>query len=67
MNGGKVHTVSTVSIDGLEEAEHDPEVDGDDVQVRGEVAVQEGAEDGACAQDEDFSGVCVLGRKTEWC
>lgn len=52
--------VARVSVNGLEETEHDPDVDGDDVEV-GEEAEEEGTADGACAEDEDFEGVGVLG------
>lgn len=59
--------VAAVRVDGLEEAQHDPEVDGDDVQVACEEAVKEGPEDGAGAKDEDLGGMCVLGSETERC
>jgi hypothetical protein len=57
--------VARVRVDGLEKAEDDPEVDGDDVEVLGEVAVDEGAENGACAEDENLSGMGVFSGKTE--
>ena len=52
-------------IDGLEEAERDPDVDGEDVQVVREVAVQDRPEDRARAQDEDLRRMRVLGAQTE--
>lgn len=59
--------VPTVRVDGLEEAQHNPEVDCDDVQVTHEVAVEEGSEDGASAKDEDLSGMRVLGGEAKGC
>ena len=52
-------------IDGLEQAERDPDVHGEDMQVASEEAVEEGSTDGTHSQDEDFERVCVLSRKTE--
>jgi hypothetical protein len=54
-----------VRVDGLEEAERDPEVDGDDVQVAEEPAPQERAADRAHAEDRDLGRVRVLGREPE--
>ena len=52
-------------IDGLEEAERDPDVDGEDVQVVRKVAVQDRPEDRTRAQDEDLRRVRVLGAQPE--
>ena len=52
-------------IDGLEQAERDPDVHGKDVQVAGEEAVEEGSTDGTHSQNEDFERVSVLCRETE--
>ena len=54
-------------IDGLEQAERDPDVHGEDVQVAGEEAVEEGSADGTHSQNEDFERVSVLCRETEGC
>ena len=56
-----------MSINSLEEPQHDPNVDGDDVQVRGEEAVDERAKDRTSAEDKHFSGVSVFSRQAEWC
>ena len=58
-------TISTVGIDSLEQPEDDPDVDGDNVEVLSEVAVDERAEDGASSKDENLSGVSVLSGQTE--
>ena len=52
-------------VDGLEEAEGDPEVDGDDVEVPAEGAVDEGAADRRRAENHDLGGVRVLGGEAE--
>ncbi len=54
-----------MGVDGLEEAEGDPDVDGEDVEVLGDVAVEEGTADGARAEDEDLERVGVLCCETE--
>jgi len=56
-----------VSIDSLEEPQHDPDVDSDNVQVRGEEAVGKRAKNRTSAEDKDFSGVSVFSRQAEWC
>lgn len=48
--------VSGVRVDGLEETQHDPGVHGQDVQVLGDSAPENGAADGAKAEDHDFDG-----------
>ena len=60
-------TVARVRVDGLEEAEGDPEVDGDDVEVPAEGTVDEGAANGRGAEDHDFSGVSIFRSETERC
>lgn len=52
-------------VDGLEETEDDPNVDGDDVQVAAEGAVEDGACNRAGTENHDLSGVRVLGGETE--
>jgi hypothetical protein len=54
-----------VSIDGLEETESDPEEDGENVEIPGEVAIQERASDGTSAENHDFSGMSVFCGETE--
>lgn len=65
--GIRKRTVSAVRIDGLEETEGDPDVDGEDVQVAAEHGVQDGADNRAGAEDEDLCGVGVLSGETERC
>jgi hypothetical protein len=55
-----------VRVDSLEETEDNPEVDGDDVQVLGEVAVDERAEDGTGTKNEHFGRMGILCRQTKW-
>lgn len=57
--------IAAVRIDGLEEAERDPHVHSEDVKVLGEVAVQQGPEDGACAEDGNFGGMRVFCSESE--
>ena len=52
-------------VDGLEQTERDPDVDGEDVQVMSEAAVENGTEDCASTEDEDLCRVSILGGKTE--
>lgn len=62
---GPWEVVSGVRIDGLEETEDDPEVHGDDVQVAGDGAPHDGAEDCAGAEDHDFNWRGVFGCEAE--
>ncbi len=57
--------VAAVSIDGLEKAEGDPDVHRKDVEVSPEHGVEDGTENGAGAEDEDFGGVRIFGGETE--
>lgn len=59
--------VAGVRVDGLEETENDPGVHGQDVKVLGDGAPQDGAADGAEAEDHDFDGRCVFCCQAEWC
>lgn len=59
--------VTAVGIDGLEQAEHDPDVHGEDVQVTGDGAPENGRADSAKTKDHDFDGRGVLGGETEGC
>lgn len=52
-------------VDSLEEAERDPDVDGEDVQVAREEAVEQGSRDGAGAKDHDLCRVRILSGQTE--
>ncbi len=58
-------TITAVSVDGLEETESNPNIDGEDVEVATEPAVEQRSGEGSGAKDEDFSGVSVLGGQTE--
>ena len=60
-SGDISRTVTAVRIDSLEQPQHNPNVDRDDVQVRGEEAVDERTKDRASPKDENLSGVSVLG------
>ena len=57
--------VSTVSIDGLEETEDDPNVHGEDVEVAGANDVEDRPSDRSSTKDEDFSRVGVFCSKAE--
>ena len=59
--------VSGVSVDGLEQPENDPDVDGDDVEVGSEETVEERSTDGTGTEDEDLEGVSVFSSQTERC
>lgn len=52
--------VARVRIDGLEETEGDPDVDGEDVEVVAEEAVEEWAGNGSLGKDEDLERVGVF-------
>jgi hypothetical protein len=56
-----------VRIDGLEEAEQNPDVHGENVEVSREITVQQRARDGACSKDHDLGGVGVFSGKAEGC
>ena len=57
--------VSTVSIDGLEETEDDPDVHGEDVEVAGAKDIENWTSDCPSTEDEDFCWMGVLSSKTE--
>jgi hypothetical protein len=57
--------VSRVSIDGLEQPENDPDVDGDDVEVGSEEAVEERSADSTGTKDENLERVGVFSSETE--
>ena len=57
--------VAGVRVYGLEQAQDDPEVHGQDVQVLSEGAPQHGAEDGADAEEHDFDRRGVFCREPE--
>lgn len=63
----RVRTVSTVGINGLEQPQHNPDVDGEYVEVPGKHAVKDRTSQGSESEDEYLSGVSILGRETEWC
>lgn len=62
---GPGELVAGVRVDGLEDAQRDPDVHGQDVQVAGDGAPQDGRADGAEAEDHDFDGRRVLGCEAE--
>jgi len=57
--------VSTVSIDGLEETEDDPDVHGEDVEVASAKDIENWTSDCPSTEDEDFRWMGVLSSKTE--
>lgn len=57
--------VAAVRVDGLEQAEDDPCVHGQDVQVLGDGAVQNGRADSSQSEDEDFDGRGVFSGHAE--
>ena len=65
--------VSTMSIDGLEETENDPDVHGEDVEVAGAENVENRSSDGSGTEDENFSQMGVLSSEAKgsriylWC
>lgn len=66
MEGQLERTVSTVGINGLEQPEHDPDVDGEDVEITGESAVKDGAGQCSESKNEDLSRMGILGSKAKW-
>lgn len=56
-----------MGIDGLEEAQCDPYVNSEDVEVPHEVAVQQRSGNGSSSKDEYLSWVRVFSCKTERC
>jgi hypothetical protein len=57
--------ISRMRINGLENAQRDPHVHGQDVQVLGDGAPQDGRADGAEAEDHDFDWGGVFGCEPE--
>lgn len=57
--------VTTVRINGLEQTEGDPAVHGQDVEVLGDGAPEDGASDATKTEDHDFNGRSVLSGQTE--
>lgn len=56
-----------MGVDGLEKTEADPDVDGDDVQVWLEPAVEEWPANRPRSEDHDFKRMCVFRGETEGC
>lgn len=52
-------------VDSLEQPERDPNVHGENVQVLGDVAVQERSANGASSQNQNLGGMSVLGGQTK--
>lgn len=57
--------VAGVCVDGLREAEHNPEVHCQDMQVLGDCTPQNGPKHGSETQEHDFNGRSVLGSQTK--
>jgi hypothetical protein len=64
---GEKPTVTTVSIDGLEETKRNPNVDRKNVQVTRVPAVQYRSSNGTSAKDENFSRVGIFGGEPKRC
>jgi hypothetical protein len=64
---GWIRTISTVGIDGLEEAENYPHVHRQDVEISGIPAVQQWSRQCPGSQNKGLYGVSILSRETEWC
>lgn len=62
---GPGEIVSAVSIDGLEETKNDPDVHGEDVEVSSAEDVKNRTSYRSGTEDEDLSGVGVLGSQAE--
>lgn len=58
--------IAAMGVDGLEQPTDNPDVHGQDVEIPGHGAQQDGRSDGAEAQDHDFDGGRVLCGETEW-
>lgn len=52
-------------INGLEQTERDPDVNSENVEVAGEVAVKDGTSDRTSAEDKYLGRVGILGSKTK--
>lgn len=65
--GGLIYTISTVGVDGLEEAENNPDIHRQNVEISRIPAVQQRSRQGPCTQNEGLHRVGILSRKTEWC
>ena len=59
--------VAAVRVDGLEQAESDPYVYRQDVQVASDGAPEDGRTDGWDSEKHDFDRRSVLSGETEWC
>ena len=57
--------VATVRIDSLEQTDDDPGVHGQDVEILGDGAPNDGASDGTKTENHDFDGRGVLSSQTE--
>jgi hypothetical protein len=55
-----------VRINGLKETKGDPNVNRKDVQVLGELAVQQRPENRSCSENHYFERMRVLRSKAEW-
>lgn len=54
-------------INGLEKTERDPNINGENVEVAGKVAVEDGTRDRTRAEDKHFCRVGIFGSKTKRC
>lgn len=59
--------VATVGVDGLEQTQHDPDVHGENVQISGEGAPDDGGSHRTEAENHDLNGRSVFSGQTEGC
>lgn len=59
--------VAGMCVDGLEQTQGDPEVDGEDVEIVEEHAPKERGADSSNTQQQNLNRRCVFGGKAEWC
>ena len=60
-------TITTVCVNGLEKAKGNPQINGDDVQIPCEEAINQGSDDGTGSKNKDFSWVSVFSSQAEGC
>lgn len=60
-------TITTVSVNGLEEPECNPNVHGEYMKVPHEEGIQQRSEDCSGGEDQHLRGVGILCREPEWC
>jgi len=59
--------VARVRVDGLEQAQNDPDIHGQNVKILGNAAEDDRSTDSAETQKHDLDGRGVFSSETEWC